>query len=275
MQAPMPPTKTNSWLDSLRPPATPVRFSLVCIPYAGGSEQIYRPWLTLLPPEVELLVVQLPGRGRRFQQPNVFSIEQSASAIAAELPAKLQGRPWALFGHSMGAKIGFELLHLLPNLPVPVPQLVMLSGARAPFLAATQRQVDQHDRASFVSLLREMNGTPTEILQNEELLNLLLPMLQRDFAHVERYRSDRHRPVLQLPAVQIIGGTADPEVSPDQLDAWQHCFAPKPLIRQLSGDHFFLHQHAAWIVATLCQGLMMAGSKLPTSQPDSAMLVTD
>lgn len=226
---------------------------LLAVPFAGGNEHVYRPWLPLLPSWLEVQTAQLPGRGRRFHQRNDLSIVEMAAAIAADLPSLIAGRPWALYGHSMGARIAFEILHLLPV--VLQPAAVVLSGARAPFLPPTTRDVANKDRAAFIQLLREMNGTPAEILQNDELLDLFLPMLQRDFAHVEQYRSAPDRLPLMGPPCWIFGGDADPDISVADLMAWQQCFRPAPAVQLCRGDHFFIFEHAAALLAPLLQAL--------------------
>ncbi len=268
MQAP----QTHScWFSPQRPPAaTQLPALLLAVPFAGGNEHVYRPWLPLLPSWLELQTVQLPGRGRRFHQRNDLSVVQMAAAIAADLPALIAGRPWALYGHSMGARIAFEILHLLPAALQPVA--VVLSGARAPFLPPTTRDVANKDRAAFIQLLREMNGTPAEILQNDELLDLFLPMLQRDFAHVEQYRSAADRAPLQGPPCWIFGGDADPDISAADLMAWQQCFSPAPAVQLCRGDHFFIFEHGAALIAPLLQTLDRAVSGAPTLQSSTAEL---
>ncbi|WP_164852216.1 thioesterase II family protein [Rheinheimera riviphila] len=226
---------------------------LLAVPFAGGNEHVYRPWLELLPPWLDFQTVQLPGRGRRFFEPNDLSIEQMAAAIVAGLPTLLANRPWVLFGHSMGARIAFEILHLLPT-PLQ-PAAVVLSGARAPFLPATTRDVAKKDRTAFIQLLREMNGTPAEILQNDELLDLFLPMLQRDFAHVEHYRSAPERPLLHQPNCFVFGGDQDPDINQSHLVAWQQCFAEPIAVQLLTGDHFFIFGHGQALLEPLLQAL--------------------
>lgn len=247
----------SCWFSPQRPQsAAHLPALLLAVPFAGGNEHVYRPWLPLLPPWLEVQTVQLPGRGRRFHQCNDLSIEQMAAAIVADLPALVANRPWVLFGHSMGARIAFEMLHLLPAALQPVA--VVLSGARAPFLPPTTRDVANKDRAAFIQLLREMNGTPAEILQNDELLDLFLPMLQRDFAHVEQYRSPADRLPLAGPPCWIFGGDADPDISAADLAAWQQCFSTPVAVTVLSGDHFFIFAHGATLLAPLLQSLSTA-----------------
>lgn len=254
MMSEQPGSNGAEWFCLHRSPTTPPGdVVLLTIPFAGGNEYVYRPWLALLPPAVEMVTVQLPGRGRRFHQRNDLSIEQQASAISAALPALMAGRRWLLYGHSMGARIAFELLHLLPaDLQ---PQAVVLSGAPAPFLPPTTRDVANKDREAFIQLLREMNGTPAEILQNDELLDLFLPMLQRDFIHVEQYRSALGRQPLAGPPCWIFGGDSDPDISLADLQAWQQCFVRPPAVQLCQGDHFFIFQHAATLLAPLWQTL--------------------
>lgn len=252
----------SCWFSPQRPPAAArLPALLLAVPFAGGNEHVYRPWLPLLPPWLEVQTVQLPGRGRRFHQRNDLSITQMAAAIVADLPALVAHRPWVLYGHSMGARIAFEILHLLP--PARQPLAVVLSGARAPFLPPTTRDVANKDRAAFIQLLREMNGTPAEILQNDELLDLFLPMLQRDFAHVEHYRSPPDRPLLQHPPCWIFGGDQDPDISAADLSAWQQCFARPIAVQLLSGDHFFIFAHGAALLTPLLQAL---GSPRPAGE---------
>lgn len=238
------------WLD--RPArARPARLRLFTFPFAGGGAALYRAWSAQLPPDVAVCPVLLPGREARISEPVPGDLPALARAAGAALRPHLDG-PFALFGHSMGALVAFELAHYLAETGGPAPQILFASGSPAPH-AGRPDKVSALSDAAFVEHVRKLGGTPAEVLANAELLELLLPMLRADLVACERYACAT-RPPLGSRLIAI-GGATDGRVSRDQLEAWRaHTRGPFEA-RILPGGHFDFVTQPAALLAQLASDL--------------------
>ncbi len=219
-----------------------------CFPYAGGAAAIYRGWQTALPRDAELLGVELPGRGIHFRSPPIASLEVLVHRLV-DVVAPLMDVPAVFFGHSNGAMIGHALALELRRRGLPQPRAMLLSAKRPPHLESRDEQVHALPTARFIDKLRELNGTPPEILGNDELLAFFLPMLRADFALSETWRYEPCPP-LRCDA-RLLGGDRDLDVSVEQLREWDRYFERPPPLDLLAGDHFFIHSARDGVLAVL------------------------
>jgi|SRR5581483_3460586 len=214
---------------------------LFCFPYAGGSAVLFRDWLDLLAPRIEVMAVELPGHGSRRDEEPFTSVSPLVDALVSALLPDLN-EPFAIFGHSMGALVGYELARRLYTRVGLQPRRLFVSGYSAPGWKRSSRSVHELPDEEFIEELRRLNGTPRELLEDAELMTLALPLLRADFRLVETYQH-RPFPLLSCP-VSAYGGTADKEVSADAIPAWRS-FTKGPFRSQLfEGDHFFIHSAA-------------------------------
>lgn len=221
---------------SIPQPNPRARVRLFCFPYAGGDAQIYRNWPRQLP-SAEVCAARLPGRGARIQEAAFRDLRSMVEAIASVAP--YLDRPFAFFGHSMGALVAFELARLLHGRGLPGPAHLFVSGRRAPQLPADWPITYDLPDAEFVEYLRSLNGTPAEVLDHPELLELMLPLLRADFCVAETY-DYRPGPALDCP-ITAFGGAGDAEVSRAEVEAWAAQTSASFLARIMPGDHFFLN----------------------------------
>ena len=239
-----------------QPQATP-KVRLFCFPYAGGGASAFRSWASELPPTVELACIQLPGRETRMRETPIANlpdlIQQLKPAILPHLTI-----PFAFFGHSMGALIAFELTRSLRQTQSPLPQHLFVSACRAPHLPRHNPPRHTLSTPELITELHRLKGTPTEILNNNELMELLLPIIKADFGVVDAYIHQDQPPLpLQMTAV---GGQEDPEVSPEQLLLWQNQTTSQFSSHIFPSDHFFIQQSQSSILnlllATLTSPMM-------------------
>jgi medium-chain acyl-[acyl-carrier-protein] hydrolase len=226
----------KTWLSLLSGDAGSL--PLVCFPYAGGAAHIYADWRAGLPEPVSLHAVQLPGRGRRFAEPVLESLDAVVAGVVEAL-GSFDDKPFVLFGHSMGALLAFETTRALRRLGRPGPLRLLVSGYRAPQLERTEPPIHDLPEAAFVAKLREFEGTPPEVFANAELLQLMLPMVRSDFALVETYRY-RPEPPLKVP-ITAFGGLSDGHFGRDAVAAWAGQTTARFNMHMLAGSHFFLH----------------------------------
>lgn len=214
------------------------RIQLVCFSHAGGSAAQYREWQEVVPSEIEIQAVQLPGRANRFNEPPLTSIPAIAAEVASALRESIRC-PVAVFGHSLGALIAFEVVQLLQHMPILI---LIAAGARAPHRKVTDRRVYDLPELEFRDELRRLNGTPEELLNDDDAMKALGPALRGDFQAIDTYRYSPRAP-LQCP-VAVFGGDEDPTVSKEDLDAWSRHTSGSFMLRMFRGDHFFVNsQH--------------------------------
>jgi medium-chain acyl-[acyl-carrier-protein] hydrolase len=216
-------------------PAASLR--LICIPYAGGGPQAFRTWPAMLPPNVELLAVNLPGRGRRFSETPYDRLAPLVDDLAAAF-STVTDKPLALFGHSMGALIAFELAVALTARFGIEPQRLFVSGASAPHIR-DRHEFHRLPDEPFLDKVRALNGLDPEILASDELMTLLVPLLRSDFAVSETYGGPTHSR-LGCP-LTVFGGSNDWLVPVEDLGPWQGYSSGPFELHVIEGDHFFVH----------------------------------
>jgi medium-chain acyl-[acyl-carrier-protein] hydrolase len=245
------PAKRDPWITYAQPNPR-ARLRLFCLPYAGGGATIFRTWPDALPPEVAIFPVQLPGRENRLREPPFTGMLPLVQTLAQVLRPYLT-MPFALFGHSMGALMSFELARQLRRAQHPLPRHVFVSGFRAPQLPDPDPPIHALPEAEFIAELRRLNGTPEEVLQNAELMQLVLPALRADFAILETYAYAREAP-LECP-ITVFGGLDDDEMPAEQLAAWREQTRGAFRLHLFPGDHFFIHSARTALLETLSQEL--------------------
>ncbi len=223
----------------------------MCLPHAGGSASFFFPLSRALAPAVEVLAIQYPGRQERRHEPAVGNIADLADQVIDAL-RHTGDRPLALFGHSMGAVVGYEVALRAGEAGLPPPAHLFASGRRAPSRYRDER-VHQASDAHLVAELQRLSGTNSAMLTDPELLEMILPAIRSDYQAVETYRHDPRRKV-DCP-ITVFTGDSDPRVSIDEARAWgEHTTGPTEL-HILPGGHFFLNDHAGDMIAILTQKL--------------------
>lgn len=241
--------RNTLWIRRFQPRPT-ARVRLVCLPHAGGSATFFAGLPALLDPEVEVLAVQYPGRQDRRGEPFVESLDHLARAVADEL-LPWADRPLALFGHSLGAVLGFEVARSL-TAAGHVPAALFVSGRRAP---SRQRREYAHalDDEGLLREIRTLSGTDDRVLADEELLRMVLPAVRADYRIVENYRYTPGPP-LDCP-LTVFTGADDPKVSADEAEAWREHTTDVFDLVTLSGGHFFLTAHQERLAEVITKGL--------------------
>jgi medium-chain acyl-[acyl-carrier-protein] hydrolase len=225
----------QAWL--IRPCPNPsATLRLFCLPHAGGAAAQFRTWPAALPADVEVCAVQLPGRETRFKEAPFTRWQPLVSALADLLAANID-RPYALFGHSMGALLAFELARRIRQLDCPAPAHLFAAAHRAPHVPAAEPPIHALPDAAFRAELRRRKGTPDLILDNDEMMQALSPMLRADFAICETYTYQAEAP-LDCP-LSALGGQTDASVPPDHLAEWSALTSSAFESVQLPGGHFF------------------------------------
>lgn len=217
------------------------RWRLFCFPYAGGSGHVFRTWGEQLP-GVEVLGVLYPGRSSRYTTPLIDNLEEMVDALMDEL-ALYQEKPFAFFGHSLGALIAFELARTLRKKGRIIPELLCVSACDAPQLLPISPIIHNLLDKEFVQAIREIGGTPEEILNHQELLAMMLPILRADIKILETYQYEPEAP-LKIP-LYAAGGVEDTVVVRENLLAWEEHTAARWESRFFRGGHFYFQEDDA------------------------------
>lgn len=241
----------NSWVTCPKPnPQAKLR--LFCFHYAGGGALSFRTWSKSLPPYVEVCPIELPGRGIRLKEPPFNQLDPLIQALEKALLPSLN-KPFAFFGHSMGALVSFEIARRLRTEHRLSPVHMFVSGRRAPQIPEKDPPIHALPEPEFLKELRRYNGTPEEVLNNAELMQLLLPTLRADFAVIEAYVYASSSP-LDCP-ITAWGGLQDWKASCDDLEAWREQTNATFSLQMFPGDHFFLHSAQSLLLQSLCREL--------------------
>ncbi|WP_432906763.1 thioesterase domain-containing protein [Micromonospora matsumotoense] len=242
-------------------PQAPVQ--LFCLPYAGGGASAFRRWQSEIGPDVEVLPVQLPGRENRIGEDPTFTVAEVAAVVADRAD-----RPYAIYGHSMGGRVGFEVVRELRRTGRELPLRLHVGGARAPHVTAASL-FDGLSQVTDEELLRRLaagGGLPAGLLDHPELVELLLPLLRADFGRVDSYRYAPEAP-LPVPVVAF-GGRDDRAVSREHSAGWAEHTAAGFVLHELDGGHFFLHDRLPELLGLIRADLAAAlgsGATGPTA----------
>jgi surfactin synthase thioesterase subunit len=245
-----------------RPKArTNPRVRLFCFPYAGAGAAVYRLWPNHLSEDIEVVAVHPPGRAHRLRERPLTRIEAMVDCAIASL-SPLIDRPFAVFGHSLGAIVAAEFVRSLQQSGQVASHLFVSS--RPPRREPTDLLHLLPDRDFVLAMNRRYNGIPNEILSEPELLALLLPALRADIEALETFRPRHDRPKITSPTT-VYGGTLDRSVSQSDLAAWNQETIETCRIRIFQGDHFYINTSAAVVLAdltmTLSSGVMRSGQE--------------
>jgi surfactin synthase thioesterase subunit len=228
------------------------RGTLFCLPFAGGSSYSYRD-LQRHADDVRFVVLELPGRGRRFSEPLLTTLLDMSDDLFQQIRDRLDGA-YAVYGHSLGAGIGYLLIKRIIREQCPLPQRFFVSGREAPSLPVKQKGRHLLPRAQFIEVLKRFEGTVPEVLENQEMMDLFEPVLRADFQALDTYAYEKTEP-FDVPITVMRG--SEESVSRDDVLKWQDETIRKIDFLEFSGGHFFIFSHAEEIGRILSRGVRM------------------
>jgi medium-chain acyl-[acyl-carrier-protein] hydrolase len=245
----MPPDR---WLP-LRSPRAGARLRLFCFPYAGRGASVYRGWEQRLPLGIELCAVQLPGREGRLAERRPASMEALASATARALEPYLD-LPYAVFGHSFGAAVAFEVVRKLHQSGGLSTRHVFVSGRGGPHQRPWAADLHALPDDELIERVQELQGIPGEVLARPEVMTVLMPLLRDDLRLAETYRAP-DGPPLRCP-VTAFAGVHDPLTPEAALETWRSTTLGPFTKRLFPGGHFYLHDEADGLIEAITTTLL-------------------
>lgn len=240
---------------------------LFCLPHAGAGSSAFHGWAAAFGPGVQVRPVVLPGREGRIAEPAGFEVADLARAIAAAAD-----RPYAIYGHSMGGRLGFEVARELRRAGLPLPLRLYLGGCRPPDLARVAEPgtvggtvsadpltgLSRATEDELVAQLSRLGGLPDEVAAEPELLELLLPAIRADLTWIDGYRY-RPEPPVPVP-IGAFAGAADPVAAPFDMLGWAAHTAARFWLRTEPGGHFFAQDRTDRLAAAIRADLLAACS---------------
>lgn len=224
---------------------------LVCFPHAGGAASSFRPWQRLLPDEIEHVTVQYPGREDRFTDDPVGSMDVLVREIVDALQHQLD-RPYALFGHSMGSAVAYEVALELRRRGLPEPVRLLVAGRASPHHAVVG-DIHRQDDGALMNELARYGGTPQEVLADPELRAAVLGYVRSDYQLIETYQPSSAAP-LECP-VSVFFGERDPECGASDAKTWTTTTRRPLTVTAFDGGHFFLVPQRTLLVEAIGRDL--------------------
>lgn len=248
----------DRWVLRPSPRAAP-SLRLICVPYAGAGAAAFQGWSELLPDDIEPWLLRLPGREARFREDSRTEVPILVKEAAAVLGPALDG-PYALFGHSLGALVAFELARELRRSYGKEPVHLSVSARSAPHLPLRHAVVHQLPDDLFLEALdQRFNAIPPAIRDEPQMRALYLPVLRADVTLLETYEHTTDAPVSC--SITAYGGVEDPEFGNGELEGWQQHTASAYRLRMFPGGHFFLNPERSKLISDVLDDLY--GAMIP------------
>lgn len=214
---------------------------LFLFPYAGGAAASYNGFRQFLDPSVEFRAIELAARGRRMREPNYNNLDDAVDDVFKIIKNELTQCPYALFGHSMGSMIAFELAYKIRDNNLPMPTHIIFSGRAAPYVSREGKRTLHHlADDEFKKELLEMGGTPKQLFDHPELMEVFLPLLKGDFRLTETYIHPEKSVPLDVD-ITVLSGKED-EDTPEEVEAFRAHTTKNCDIHYFEGEHFFIHE---------------------------------
>ncbi len=230
---------------------------LFCLPYAGGSSVVYTNWKKYLHNSIKLCAIELAGRGRRFNIPLYNSLEEAVNDIYDMIKEDIDSGPYAIFGHSMGSILAYELAYKIKDMKHSYPLHIFFSGKCPPEIKKEVEDVHLLPDKEFMDKVFELGGTPEELLENRELIEFFTPILRADFKIIEIYKHIEKKDGLDCD-ITVLWGKQEKNASINDIAQWQKHTHKSCKIHLFNGGHFFINEFQKDIITIVDSTLIAA-----------------
>ncbi|NUI24484.1 MULTISPECIES: thioesterase II family protein [Bacillus amyloliquefaciens group] len=228
---------------------------LFCIPHAGGLSSIYSEWSNSVGPEIELIPVELAGRGSRFSENPYKTINQAIDDITELILRKCDNKCYAIYGHSMGAYISYEVILKLMKITDNLPQHLFVSGKGAPYLTKETFISGLPDK-QVIQWLNKLGGIPKELIENYELMKLFLPVIRNDYKLIESYNHNIKKKLSNV-TLTVLTGKFDESITIGEVEGWKEYSEKEVDVYQISGGHFFINESVTEVISIIKDKLLV------------------
>ena len=223
---------------------------LFCFPYAGGSSSVFNQWRTYIDPGIEIRAIELAGRGKRIHESHYTDFTRVIADVYSLIADEIITGDYIFFGHSMGAKIAYELSQHILDRGLKGPGHIFFSGRGAPYTQGKEdKEYHKLPDDEFKEEVLKLGGTPKEFFEHPELLDLFLPLLKNDFKLAERDKTKVEIKPLPFDITVFLGKEED--LTPEQIDSWKNYTSENCTIHYFNGGHFFLNEKVKEVVENI------------------------
>lgn len=215
----------------------PLKTNLFCLPFAGGSVYSYRSYQEVASASVNVIPVELPGRGKRFNEPALTDIHHMIDDLMGRLRPKFEEQPYALYGHSLGTLLGYLLTKRIISERLTLPKYLFVTGRAAPFVPLREPPRHLLPQDAFFKRMEDLGGTPADVLADGTIRDIFEPILRADFKAVETYAYQPTKP-FDIP-IHVMIGTGETVTTQEAL-AWQRETTYPIELTKFPGKHFFI-----------------------------------
>lgn len=215
---------------------------LFCVSYAGGSASIYSKWKEMIDKSIEIIPVEMPGRGTRFCEKICGNMEDLVNDIYSKLENQFISEDYMIYGHSMGSWVVYSLTQRIREKGIRLPERLFLSGKEAPYIKKNSLVYHKMNDKEFIEKIYDLGGTPRELLENKELLEIYIPILKNDYKVIETCKYKKPDKAFNFD-ITIFNGIKD-TLTEEDISAWSKYTSKNFNIYNFDGGHFFIHDYA-------------------------------
>jgi medium-chain acyl-[acyl-carrier-protein] hydrolase len=226
---------------------------IFCFTYAGASAQSFLTWNNHVPDFIDITGFEMPAHGRRLVESAPCRTHQEAAKYIADTLEPVLDRPYALFGHCLGAVLAYEATRILKSRGAAQPVHLFASGARGPHFGIPIGDVKSMNNEQFIDHFNQVYGASMDILRNPQLGPLVLPVVKADAYMTQEYRYLPGPPVDY--DVTVIAGEKDGDVNLEQMQGWTQHTTAKVTTRFYEGNHFFFLERSPQMLADIAKVL--------------------
>lgn len=217
---------------------------MFCLPYAGGSRYSYNAYLELAPDSIEIIPLDLPGRGSRIREKPLTNVQSMVDDIFEQIKSGL-AKSYVIYGHSMGSLIGYLLVKKILAAKLNPPLHLFVTGRGGPSTKRNEPPYYLLPYDEFIQKLREMQGSPTQILDDPDSMEFFEPIIRADFQCVETYNYEKNEP-FNIPITCMFG--SDEDVKYEEALTWQLETTATLTVKEFPGEHFFIFNYGKEIM---------------------------
>ncbi|KAB1158712.1 thioesterase [Tenacibaculum aiptasiae] len=214
------------------------KIKLFCLPYAGGGANIYEKWQIKLSEKIELCPINLAGRGNRFNDDLYRTLEEAVDDIYDMIKNDISEGEYAIFGHSMGALLAYELVQKIQSLGKRCPVHVFFSGRKPVHIPKIEKFYRDMNAQEFEQAVLGLGVTPPEIFKNTELKEIFIPLLRSDFTIAETFVNRSKIVPLNCSISALIG--KEEAITIEEAEEWRLHTTERCSVHYIDGGHFFL-----------------------------------
>ena len=235
------------------------KIKLFCLPYAGGSSMIYKKWENYLDNSIQLIMLELAGRGNRSKEPYYDSMQEAVEDIFNIVKANIDDSEYAIFGHSMGSILAYKLAVKIKDSKIKQPLHLFLSGRYPPSIKKEERNIYLLQEAEFIQEAKSMGGIPEKLFRYEALLQKAMETLRADYKILE---TGGYQPIIKKLNynISVLSGNEDALSEALDMSIWEKYTEGKCSFYVFEGGHFYLHSNAEGIVNIINKTLIREGA---------------